>query len=62
MVKDAEKIVSQLGIQARIECVREEKTIMQYGVFVLPALVIDGKAVTAGYKGPRQLTRVLAAL
>jgi hypothetical protein len=35
---------------------------MQFGVFVLPALVVDGKVVSAGYRGQQQLESVLAAL
>jgi small redox-active disulfide protein 2 len=62
MEKDVEKIVSQLGIQARVERVCDEETIRQYEVFVLPAFVIDGKVVTAGYRGQRQIAKVLAAL
>lgn len=62
MEKDVEKIVSQLGITANIERVQDGKTIMQFGVFVLPALVVDGKVLTAGYSGQRRIEKVLREL
>jgi small redox-active disulfide protein 2 len=62
MEKDVERIVARVGLRAKVECVRDEETIMQFGVFVLPALVVDGKVVTAGYRGPQQLAKVIEAL
>jgi small redox-active disulfide protein 2 len=62
MEKDIERIVARRGLRAKVECVRDEETIMQFGVFVLPALVVDGKVVSAGYRGQQQLESVLAAL
>jgi small redox-active disulfide protein 2 len=59
MEKDVEKIVYELGIQAKIEWVQDEETIMQFGVFVLPALVVDGKVLAAGYSGQRRIEKVL---
>lgn len=62
MERDVERIISRLGLQAKVENVRDEEAIMQFDVFVLPALVVDGKVVSAGYRGQQQLERVLAAL
>jgi predicted DsbA family dithiol-disulfide isomerase len=62
MEVDVREIVARLGLNATIERVRDEEIIMQYDVFVLPALVVDGKVVSAGYRGQQQLESVLAAL
>lgn len=62
MVADVERIVSRLGIPAKIEHISDQNTIMQHGVFVLPALVIDGKVVTAGYSGHRRIEKVISEL
>jgi len=62
MEADAREIVARLGIEAKIETVKDEEIILRYGVFVLPALVVDGKVVTAGYRGQRQLAKVLSAI
>lgn len=62
MEKDVEKIVAQLGFQAKIERVQDEESIMQFGVFVLPALVVDGKVLTAGYSGQRRIEKVLSEI
>ena len=60
MVVDVERIVSRLGIPAKIEHISDQNTIIQHGVFVLPALVIDGKVVTAGYSGQRRIEKVIS--
>ncbi len=42
------KAASELGIDAEITKVKEVKDIMNYGVMITPALVVDGEVVIAG--------------
>lgn len=42
------KAASELGIDAEITKVKEVKDIMNYGVMITPALVVDGEVVVAG--------------
>ncbi len=42
------KAVKETGIEATIEKVTELKDIMEYGVMMTPALVIDEKIVSSG--------------
>jgi small redox-active disulfide protein 2 len=44
----ARKAVSELGIEAEITKVKDLKDIMNYGVMVTPALVVDGVVKAAG--------------
>lgn len=46
--KDVESVVSELGIDAEIDKVTDVQQMMQYGVMVPPALVVDGKVTAAG--------------
>jgi len=62
MEVDVREIVARLGLNATIERVRDEEIIMQYDVFVLPALVVDGKVLTAGYSGQRRIEKVLSEI
>ncbi|MDD2439510.1 MAG: thioredoxin family protein [Methanosarcinaceae archaeon] len=48
----AEKALKELGIDAEIEKVEDIDRILEYGVMVTPALVIDGDVKIAG-KVPR---------
>jgi len=40
--------ISEMGIDAQIEHVKDIKKIMTYGVMTTPALVVDGKVKAAG--------------
>ncbi len=40
--------LKELGLESDVDHVREYEDIMAYGVMSLPALVIDGKVVSAG--------------
>ena len=40
--------ISEMGIDAQIDHVKDIKQIMSYGVMTTPALVIDGKVKAAG--------------
>ena len=44
----AKEAVTQAGIEAEIEYVTDMERIMNYGVMSMPALMIDGKVVSAG--------------
>lgn len=44
----AEETVKQLGIEARIEKVEDINRITEFGVFMTPALVIDGEVKVQG--------------
>ena len=43
-----EEVVNETGIDATIIKVEDINDIMQYGVMVTPALVVDGKVVASG--------------
>lgn len=44
----ARKAVSELGMEAEISKVKDIKEIMNYGVMMTPALVVDGEVKTVG--------------
>lgn len=44
----AKKAADAMGIEYQIEKVADIQKIMQYGVMITPALVIDGKVKVAG--------------
>ncbi|MCO6454468.1 MAG: TM0996/MTH895 family glutaredoxin-like protein [Pirellulaceae bacterium] len=44
----AEQAVKNLGIQAEIQKVEDITKITEYGVFMTPALVVDGQVKTQG--------------
>lgn len=46
--KAAEEAVKNKDIDAEVEYVTDMEKIMSYGVMSMPALVIDGKVVSAG--------------
>lgn len=46
--ENARAAIAQAGVDAAVEKVTELKDIMNYGVMVTPALVIDEKVVSAG--------------
>ena len=46
--EQAKKAVTELGIEARVEKVKELEKIMAFGVMVTPALVVDGVVKVAG--------------
>lgn len=45
---NTEAAVKALGIEARLEKVEKITDIMKFGVMVTPALVVDGKVMSAG--------------
>ena len=46
--KNAHEAVEQAGVEAEVEKVTDMNDIMDYGVMMTPALVIDEKVVSAG--------------
>ena len=44
----AKEAVKELGIEADVVKVKDIKTISNYGVFITPALVVDGVVKVAG--------------
>ncbi|HNR86732.1 MAG TPA: thioredoxin family protein [Spirochaetota bacterium] len=44
----ARKAVSELGMEAEISKVKDIKEIMNYGVMMTPALVVDGEVKVVG--------------
>ena len=48
LAKAVEEVVDETGMDATINKVEEIDEIMQYGVMVTPALVVDGKVVASG--------------
>jgi len=47
--KEVKEVVSELGIDASVEEVKDMAKIMQYKVMMTPGLVIDGKVVCSGH-------------
>ncbi|MCK9558053.1 MAG: thioredoxin family protein [Candidatus Cloacimonetes bacterium] len=46
--ENARQAINEAGIEASIEKVTDLDKIMDYGVMITPALVIDGKVVASG--------------
>jgi len=47
--KEVRQVLSELGIEAEVEEVKDMAKIMQYKVMMTPGLVIDGKVVSSGH-------------
>jgi len=43
------EVLTELGLEAEIEEVKDMARIMEYKVMMTPGLVIDGKVVTSGH-------------
>ena len=62
LAANAEKAVQELGSDASIEKVEDVREIMKFGVMSTPALVVDGKVMTAGkVPTPDQIKKLLGA-
>ena len=48
LLKATKEAVANKGIDAEIEYVTDLEKIMNYGVMSMPALLVDGKTVSAG--------------
>jgi len=62
LTANAEKAVQELGSDATVEKVEDVREIMKFGVMSTPALVVDGKVMTAGkVPTPDQIKKLLGA-
>ncbi len=48
LYKDVVNVAQESGLDCQVEKVTKLQDIMQYGVFVTPALVVDGEVKVAG--------------
>lgn len=46
--EDAQAAIAELGLEAELEYITDMDRVMGYGAMSLPALVVDGKVVSAG--------------
>lgn len=47
--KQVQEVVTELGMDATVEEVKDMVKIMEYRVMITPGLVIDGKVVSSGH-------------
>ncbi len=47
--KQVQEVVTELGMDAAVEEVKDMVKIMEYRVMITPGLVIDGKVVSSGH-------------
>jgi hypothetical protein len=59
METDVNEIVQGMNLDARVERVVDLEKILQYQLYGLPGLVIDGRVVACGYPGKRKIERLL---
>ena len=59
MEEDVRAIVIQMELEAQVERVDDIEKILQYGLFALPGLIIDGQMVTCGYSGKKKIERLI---
>ena len=53
-----EKVLKETGVEAEVVKVEDFETILNYGVMVTPALVIDGEVKLAGkVPGPEEIRK-----
>ena len=48
LAADVEQVATRLAVDFEIEKVTDMGTILEYGVMLTPAIVIDGQVITAG--------------
>ena len=54
-----EKVVEDIGIDAKVSAVSDFMEQIQYNVMSLPALVVDGQVVARGQKSEKELIQLL---
>jgi small redox-active disulfide protein 2 len=47
--KTAKEVVKELGIEAKVEEVKDIKKIMEYNVLITPGLVVNDEVVSSGH-------------
>jgi small redox-active disulfide protein 2 len=55
--KEVKEVLSELGMEASVEEVKDMARIMEYKVMMTPGLVIDGKVVSSGHVPSRNDVR-----
>jgi small redox-active disulfide protein 2 len=58
---DVREIIRQNGIDAQVERVDDLEKILEYRLYALPGLVIDGRAAACGYSGKNKVERLILA-
>lgn len=48
LYENAQAAIAELGLEAELEYITDMDRVMDYGAMSLPALVVDGKVVSAG--------------
>lgn len=51
--EEVRKVVAELGLPVKVEKVTDVGEIINYGVMLTPALVVDGRVVVSGRVPPR---------
>ena len=60
LTANAETAVRAMGLDAQIEKVEKLSEIMKFGVMITPALVVDGRVLSAGkVLSPEEITMLL---
>lgn len=59
MEADVKEIIQGMKLDAQVERVTDLEKILQYQLYALPGLVIDGRVVTCGYPGKRKIEHLL---
>ena len=58
--ENVRRAVSELGLNAGVECLTDLDSFFEYGIFHLPALAINGKVIVQGTTiGPKRLQLLL---
>ncbi len=58
---DVREIIRQNGIDAQVERVDDLEKILQYRLYALPGLMIDGRVAACGYSGKNKVERLILA-
>lgn len=59
MEAEVRRVVADLGLDAQIVRVEEIGTVAEYGLLVLPGLMVDGRLVAEGYRGRARIEEAL---
>jgi len=59
MERDVREIVNERGMEVQIQRIKDPEAISEFGVFSIPALIIDGEVMIKGYSGKARIERVI---